>query len=263
MPIDRRDFLKALTALGASIALPSSPTAAQIDTEWSRLLREPWYFDVDPHGTILESGNGKPATRADVFEDVYVAGIKTVRDLIDQVESCVPLVSHFQSLTADEFEEVQGRLDEDDDIRQQIDDEDDPIEQERLRGGLMPTAERAKLENVAELLADEDDGWQAWVRLGGPTYRPKFIKILEDWLDAPVYWGEQDWFPEDWNDQGKALRFFRGVAADVADEVGVVIVEGEHPGSSYYAAELRADVDAANATAARLQLPFRFRRSAE
>ena len=37
------------------------------------------------------------------------------------------------------------------------------------------------------------------------------------------------------------------------------MVEGEHPGSTYYAAELRKPVHEANATAEDLGLPFRFR----
>ena len=48
---------------------------------------------------------------------------------------------------------------------------------------------------------------------------------------------------------------------DVLDELGVVVVGGEHPGSTYYAAELRKPVHEANATAEDLGLPFRFRYS--
>ncbi len=46
---------------------------------------------------------------------------------------------------------------------------------------------------------------------------------------------------------------------DVRDELGVVVAEGEHPGNTYYAAELRKSVYEANATAEALGLPFRFR----
>jgi len=41
--------------------------------------------------------------------------------------------------------------------------------------------------------------------------------------------------------------------------LGVDIIEGEHPGSSYYAAELRQDVDYANQVAKEMGLGFRFR----
>ena len=47
--------------------------------------------------------------------------------------------------------------------------------------------------------------------------------------------------------------------ADILDLLGIVVVEGEHPGSTYYAAELRQPIEAANAAAEALGLPFRFR----
>lgn len=259
--IDRRGFLTALAALGASIVLPAKATEAEVNAEWQRLLREPWYFEVDKYGTLVEEGVAGPQTRADVFEDVYLAGIKTVDDLVDQVECCPPLADHFRSLAADELDEIQNRVEEDDDVLGEIDEEDDPEEQERMRGGLMPPAERAALERLAAVLDDPDDGWKAWVRAEGAEGLPRYTKIIKGWLAEPVNPREQEFFPSDWNAQGKALTFFQSTAAEVADELGVVIVEGEHPGSTYFAAELRGSVAEANAVAARLELPFRFRRS--
>ena len=43
------------------------------------------------------------------------------------------------------------------------------------------------------------------------------------------------------------------------DGIGVQIIEGDHPGSSYYAAVLRQDVDYVNQVARGLGLTFRFR----
>jgi hypothetical protein len=43
------------------------------------------------------------------------------------------------------------------------------------------------------------------------------------------------------------------------DALGVVIIEGDHPGSTYFAAELRGEMKVANAVAEREGLPFRFR----
>jgi hypothetical protein len=43
------------------------------------------------------------------------------------------------------------------------------------------------------------------------------------------------------------------------DALGVVIVEGDHPGSTYFAAELRGAMKVANAVAEKEGLPFRFR----
>jgi hypothetical protein len=43
------------------------------------------------------------------------------------------------------------------------------------------------------------------------------------------------------------------------DALGVEIIEGEHPGSSYYAAELRQDVNYANQVAREMGLEFKYR----
>jgi hypothetical protein len=44
------------------------------------------------------------------------------------------------------------------------------------------------------------------------------------------------------------------------DALGVQIIEGEHPGSTYYAAELRQDIDYANEVAREIGLECRFKR---
>jgi hypothetical protein len=42
------------------------------------------------------------------------------------------------------------------------------------------------------------------------------------------------------------------------DKLRVRIVEGDHPGSSYYAAELSGDIDEANRAAEAADIPVRF-----
>ena len=58
-------------------------------------------------------------------------------------------------------------------------------------------------------------------------------------------------------------QLFKGLPVTLDDKtldaLGVEIIEGEHPGSSYYAAELRQDVDYANQVAREMGLEFRFR----
>ncbi len=106
---------------------------------------------------------------------------------------------------------------------------------------------------------DPDDGWKALVRRDGKAGIDRYWEFIERWLDEPIDWGESDWFPSDWHGQGKALAFFQGMDGDTLHEIGVVIVEGDCPGSSYFAAELRNELEDANAAAQRLGLPFRFR----
>jgi hypothetical protein len=115
--------------------------------------------------------------------------------------------------------------------------------------------------DAGEAYADDlDEGWVRWIRDEGEAGMPMFHEIIDQWLASPVDWDEYEWFPSDWSGQGKAFKFFSGMDAELLDELGVVIVEGDHPGSDYLAAELRAEIADANRAAERLGLPFRFRR---
>jgi microcompartment protein CcmL/EutN len=51
------------------------------------------------------------------------------------------------------------------------------------------------------------------------------------------------------------------MTADDLETLGVDLVEGEHPGSTYYAAELRGDIDEANRAAEAAGIPARFLRA--
>ena len=81
-----------------------------------------------------------------------------------------------------------------------------------------------------------------------------------DGYGEPADYAQSDWFPPSYGPQGQAKAFFESLGQTTLNCLGVVIVEGEYPGSSYYAAELRADIGAANEAAAELELPFRFKK---
>ena len=49
------------------------------------------------------------------------------------------------------------------------------------------------------------------------------------------------------------------MAADDFGKLGVEMIEGAYPGSTYYAAELRGDIDKANSAATAAGIPVRFR----
>jgi hypothetical protein len=56
------------------------------------------------------------------------------------------------------------------------------------------------------------------------------------------------------------LNFFRNLDLDSISGINIEIIEGEHPGSTYYAAELTMDPEDANAIAESEAIPLRFRR---
>ena len=61
--------------------------------------------------------------------------------------------------------------------------------------------------------------------------------------------------------QEEAMRYFDEFPVDILDQVGVEVIEGESPGSTFYAARLKRGVDVAkaNRAAKKLNQPFRFK----
>lgn len=92
-----------------------------------------------------------------------------------------------------------------------------------------------------------------------PTNLSEATQRLRRWLDDTSL-TDEDYDAADLNGvtaQGAALLFWRDGDLD-PDDFGIVIVEGEHPGSSYYAAELRESIEYANAQAEKLGAAVRF-----
>ena len=238
--LNRRELLLTLVGLGATIAF-SSPlshaTDLQIDGVWDAFAKDPWYFEVNDHGTIVESGNYEPKINSDVYQSVSVAYLKTPQDVVDEVNDYEELRSHFVRLASNELEQVESDL--------------------KVEG--LEKSQKMALLKLREVLQDEDEGWQDWVLLAGKKGVPRFRDAIEEWLGEPVNWNFSDFWPQGWSSQGRALSFFKDLDFHTNEALGVQIIEGEHPGSSYYAAELRSDINAANAAAAELGLPFRFR----
>lgn len=56
-----------------------------------------------------------------------------------------------------------------------------------------------------------------------------------------------------------AISFLQGHDRDVNDKLGIEIFAGDHPGSSYFAAELRSDIEGASRNSEVLGLQFCFR----
>lgn len=80
---------------------------------------------------------------------------------------------------------------------------------------------------------------------------------LEDWLDDYPDPEREDSFDSTPDPMASAYRYFR--SSDACKKLDIEIVEGEHPGSSYYAARLVIDVDEANERCRKLNLPYEFR----
>ena len=102
------------------------------------------------------------------------------------------------------------------------------------------------------------EDWEEWLATADDDTVSTLIKMMNDWInDTP---DERDYESADlggYSGRGHALRFFRD-DFEYGDDFNIVVVEGDCPGSSYFAAELRMDVDDANALAKDLGIPIRF-----
>lgn len=100
--------------------------------------------------------------------------------------------------------------------------------------------------------------WRDWLVVADDETIERLIERVNDWInDLP---DESDYERADLggiSGRGNALRFFRD-DFEYCDDFDIVIVEGDCPGSSYFAAELRMDIDQANAYAVEYGIPIRF-----
>lgn len=239
--MNRRDFIGSLLAMGAPIALAVPVAQAsryQVDKAWSQLLADPFIFDVDEGRTITDPIATEPEFRSDVFS-LSAEHITTPAAFIHEVRDtrfAWQMNVHAQEWRA----EIDGLLEDQ-----------------------LPAADRLRLTSLARVMdaAGEEDAWEAWVEAEGQAGLPKFKGMLQAWLAEPIDWDEFDWFHDNCNGpQGSAKHFFESLPMATLDALDVVIVEGDRPGSSYFAAELAGSVDKANEVAEKLGLPFRFRR---
>lgn len=242
LQINRRSFLQALIAAGASYALPAKATKAQVDKIWGEAQINPWFFDVNEHGTLVDAGTPEPQMWADVF-DITVSETSDIKSLIREIQACPPLSSYMDRALNDEIESFEDALDS-----------DAPASSKEQK------ALKKKIKALRDFREEYEEPWQEWIELEGKNGISKFNELIQDWLAHPIDWMQCEHFSVRSGPQGAALGFFEDQEYALLDELGVVIVDGEHPGSSYYAAELRNDIDAANTAAAKLGLPFRFKR---
>lgn len=256
--INRREFLAALAGMGAAIVLPINPTVADVDAAWDRLLEDPWYFDVNTWGTIVEQGVDEPKINADVY-DVSTDWITDPRTLISEVEQRQELRDRFEWLYENHVSEqccmLEDRVSE---MEAERDDENVSAARE-----LELTGQIAALKAQIDALEGGARDWTDWVTSQGKAGLQQFKDAIESWLQESVSWDAMEWWDDTWSGQGRALVFFQQMDHSLVEELGVRIVEGEHPGSTYYAAELRVSIEDANEAAAELKLPFRFRTVAD
>jgi len=99
---------------------------------------------------------------------------------------------------------------------------------------------------------DFESGLVAWLDdMDDADFERDVAPAVEAWFAEPPNWAmEDDYIPASANAQGAAMQHFEdNFSPDELAELGVELVEGDHPFSSYCAAVLRRSVDEANEVA--------------
>ncbi len=214
------------------------PTLKPIDPSKPILV-----FEVSRGGTLRLADFTEAQTRAEFYEYVYDFWSRSSMDLVQAMSECQPLTWAVQSIYSDYRAELEAELQD----------------ERGLDGG--DEQKLADLEKRLKSLPEEpEDGVIAWLQcLNGKEFEQIVVPEIEKWFGEPPNWSfEDDFLPERCTAQGAALEFFRELSAEEIETLGIDIVEGEYPGSTYYAAELRGNVDEANSAAELSGIPVRF-----
>lgn len=202
-------------------------------------------FEVsEDGGTLRLADHAEPETRAEFYEDIAGQWDASPQDLLDAAEACEPLAWAVNSLYQDFRDELIAKI--------------EAAQSAEKPNNKHLTALKAKLEELPE---EPEEGATDWLLgLSSSEFNKNVVPNIEDWFSEPPDWNfEDDYLPQSSTAQGAALIFFREMDLDEIGLLGVDIVEGEHPGSSYYAAELRGDIDQANRAAVAAGIPVWFR----
>ncbi len=246
--ISRRHFLKLASGIGLGIAIAplklEAASANALNRMWQQANQAPLLFDVTEYGTLSVADYPDPKVRRDAF-DLPPGWDENPSDLALAVGSCIPLSWLASDLHREAME----------------------IKYESARDSLQaligcPGAVMTIMANSRKSWGDSDCPVvvQTWLESLSPNDFDDVVMSVTDWLDAEPNWITEYEYFDSWADgQRAALNFFRDVDLDGLSGINIEIIEGEHPGSTYYAAELAMAPDEANTIALREGIPLRFR----
>lgn len=217
----------------------SKKTAPQLEVPAEPITE----FEVTDGGTLRMADYVEAEIRAEFYEDVAEQWEGSPQDLSDAMDECQPLAWAVNSIYSDFRVEIVA----------EIGAAETDAQQNKRRIAVLK-------ERLKKLPEEPEDGVSDWL-LGLTTseFEANVVPQIQEWFSEPPNWSfEDDYLPQTGTAQGAALEFFRSMDAEQVDLLGVDLVEGDRPGSSYYAAELRVDVDQGNRAAVAAGIPVWF-----
>lgn len=280
MTIDRRRFLAALAGLGAIAALPSDATDAEVDAAWAQADADAYTFLVADDGQLVDDASYEPPSREDLW-CLYLHGGESGEELLAACKQCPPLEWVLRRVADEVAEDLAERRDaiecaERDRLDAAANDEGDDADRDGGSAGaadanVPPTPASAACRRAARRAAVQCgrlqqridaltglDGLRVLLRDATEDELQRCRDAVAHWFAQPVDGEDADYRSVPTREGGHAYEFFRDQPFAVCRALGVKVVEGEHPGSTYYAAELRVPIAAANAAARTHGIPIRF-----
>lgn len=250
--IERKVITQYLAKGHSSKGRPQVPTRQDANnSNEERLMSKPGdeepftEFEVDNSGTLTMVNFWEPQIRSEFYESVSGSWSESPAHLSDAMDECQPLSWAVHAIYTEVRDEIQSDL--------------DGVTRSSGVNKKRSAALKARLKAMPE---EPEEGAEDWLfALTSSEFEERVVPEIEQWFASPPNWNwEDDHLPRDGTAQGAALEFFQNMDGDALDALGVTIVEGEHPGSTYYAAELAGDVDMANKAAAAAGIAVRFKK---
>lgn len=185
-------------------------------------------FEVSESGTLSMVGVEIPDTRAEVY-GLTPRELRNADDLIQAANDCPPLTWQLHR----EYQEARDRLE-----RELVD-----------AGSIAFPVRKTRLlaASLAAMPDDPEEGALEWLASLSKKKLVPIIRGVREWLkQAPDWTEEDDYIPQIATGRGAAMAYFQAWPIADLDALGIDIVEGDHPGSTYFAAELRGDIVTAN-----------------
>lgn len=191
-------------------------------------------FIVHDGGTLEMEGIELPKTRAEAY-DLSLSNPVEAGDLLGAAEDCQPLNWELCSAYSSHRENLENEL--------------AALNTTNLEGKNLKKIQELEA-SLSELPSDPDSGMPDWVESLSKKNLKPLVRQIRSWLKAPPDWAqEDDYIPQEKTGQGAALEFFQNMENEEIESLGITIVEGDRPGSSYYAAVLGGDIKTANLAA--------------
>jgi hypothetical protein len=240
---------KQTTTIDKDISETPTPDTSKISLEKDTKRRREvyvWRFYVVNDKTLWVADFRELTKRSEFYDYVYTFWRRSPEELAEAIDNCEPLRWEVHRIYSGMRDKVVKAL-------------------FLVKNTKKPDKKRVAALNrrLDQLPQEPDEGMTDWLlSLTQTEFEESVTPPLEQWFaDRPDWNYEEDYLPEGSTAQGAALEFFRNEDPETLDSLGIEIIEGDRPGSTYYAAELRTPIDEANKKAEQLKLPIWFERS--